>query len=126
MLGNLERWLDGRRFIATDEFTVADILMAHVLACIPDRTLTAPCPAVVAYRDRCLARPAWQRTDRKSTRLNSIHLVISYAVFCLKKKKLRNITIVLFVPTSIPALSTVINIHFPSSPGSMLELPAFF
>src|SRR5256885_9772986 len=28
-----------------------------------------------------------QVTDRKSTRLNSSHLVISYAVFCLKKKK---------------------------------------
>src|SRR5256885_8115021 len=28
-----------------------------------------------------------QRRDRKSTRLNSRHLVISYAVFCLKKKK---------------------------------------
>src|SRR2546426_2808833 len=27
------------------------------------------------------------KTDRKSTRLNSSHLVISYAVFCLKKKK---------------------------------------
>src|SRR5256885_11024121 len=27
------------------------------------------------------------RIDRKSTRLNSSHLVISYAVFCLKKKK---------------------------------------
>ena len=27
------------------------------------------------------------RTDRKSTRLNSSHVVISYAVFCLKKKK---------------------------------------
>src|SRR3989454_8048867 len=27
--------------------------------------------------------------DRKSTRLNSSHLVISYAVFCLKKKKMR-------------------------------------
>src|SRR5256885_12665606 len=27
------------------------------------------------------------REDRKSTRLNSSHLVISYAVFCLKKKK---------------------------------------
>src|SRR5205807_3901397 len=27
-----------------------------------------------------------QRVDRKSTRLNSSHLVISYAVFCLKKK----------------------------------------
>src|SRR5256885_5351848 len=28
-------------------------------------------------------------SDRKSTRLNSSHLVISYAVFCLKKKKIR-------------------------------------
>src|SRR3989454_9136914 len=28
--------------------------------------------------------------DRKSTRLNSSHLVISYAVFCLKKKKKSN------------------------------------
>src|SRR2546426_7767345 len=28
-----------------------------------------------------------QAVDRKSTRLNSSHLVISYAVFCLKKKK---------------------------------------
>src|SRR5688500_19802881 len=28
--------------------------------------------------------------DRKSTRLNSSHLVISYAVFCLKKKKKQN------------------------------------
>src|SRR5439155_9222886 len=28
--------------------------------------------------------------DRKSTRLNSSHVAISYAVFCLKKKKLNN------------------------------------
>src|SRR5256885_10349674 len=28
------------------------------------------------------------KLDRKSTRLNSSHLVISYAVFCLKKKKI--------------------------------------
>src|SRR5256885_7181669 len=33
-------------------------------------------------------RPRAGRTDRKSTRLNSSHLVISYAVFCLKKKNL--------------------------------------
>src|SRR5256885_11466656 len=32
------------------------------------------------------ARQANQLADRKSTRLNSSHLVISYAVFCLKKK----------------------------------------
>src|SRR2546426_7845721 len=30
--------------------------------------------------------------DRKSTRLNSSHLVISYAVFCLKKKKTNAVT----------------------------------
>src|SRR5256885_12736895 len=31
---------------------------------------------------------AAEQADRKSTRLNSSHLVISYAVFCLKKKKI--------------------------------------
>src|SRR5256885_13050999 len=31
--------------------------------------------------------PQYAVSDRKSTRLNSSHLVISYAVFCLKKKK---------------------------------------
>src|SRR2546430_9136361 len=30
---------------------------------------------------------SWERPDRKSTRLNSSHSQISYAVFCLKKKK---------------------------------------
>src|SRR2546426_8620838 len=40
-------------------------------------------PDVAAGR----ARAAGKR-DRKSTRLNSSHLVISYAVFCLKKKKI--------------------------------------
>src|SRR5690242_21958012 len=30
---------------------------------------------------------AWKDPDRKSTRLNSSHMSISYAVFCLKKKK---------------------------------------
>src|SRR3989454_3913486 len=30
------------------------------------------------------------QVDRKSTRLNSSHLVISYAVFCLKKKKINS------------------------------------
>src|SRR6266480_6730622 len=39
---------------------------------------------------RCLSsrsRPSRRRPDRKSTRLNSSHMSISYAVFCLKKKK---------------------------------------
>src|SRR5690625_1528266 len=33
-----------------------------------------------------LANTVFSRTDRKSTRLNSSHVAISYAVFCLKKK----------------------------------------
>src|SRR5437870_6463022 len=32
-------------------------------------------------------QPLWDAGDRKSTRLNSSHVAISYAVFCLKKKK---------------------------------------
>src|SRR2546430_7679245 len=32
------------------------------------------------------------RLDRKSTRLNSSHSQISYAVFCLKKKKIENVS----------------------------------
>src|SRR5256885_7813533 len=35
----------------------------------------------------CSRLPPRRAGDRKSTRLNSSHLVISYAVFCLKKKK---------------------------------------
>src|SRR5690349_23240934 len=36
---------------------------------------------------RVRAPGAWHDQDRKSTRLNSSHVEISYAVFCLKKKK---------------------------------------
>src|SRR5436309_8687120 len=35
-------------------------------------------------------KDAARRRDRKSTRLNSSHVKISYAVFCLKKKKKKN------------------------------------
>jgi len=60
-LGNLDRWLDGREFIATDAFTVADILMAHALDEIKDKTLIEPYLRVASYREKCFARPAWKR-----------------------------------------------------------------
>src|SRR5256885_3975958 len=52
----------------------------------------APQPVLLAWDDTRATqggdgRWALRSTDRKSTRLNSSHLVISYAVFCLKKKK---------------------------------------
>src|SRR5690349_23989275 len=41
-----------------------------------------------SFRSTCSAGArTWIRSDRKSTRLNSSHVEISYAVFCLKKKK---------------------------------------
>jgi glutathione S-transferase len=63
VLTNLERWLTDREFVATEAFTIADILMAHVLfSGIKDQALMAPYAGLAAYRDRCLARPAWKRT----------------------------------------------------------------
>src|SRR5207253_9766507 len=52
--------------------------------------------ATVANRHPLFRNPAWRDADRctlsssrdrKSTRLNSSHVAISYAVFCLKKKR---------------------------------------
>src|SRR2546426_1604002 len=45
--------------------------------------------AVFRAQENTRQRGSWRTylPDRKSTRLNSSHLVISYAVFCLKKKK---------------------------------------
>src|SRR5256885_11878148 len=42
-------------------------------------------PAHAAFYPYAEFSPEWQ--DRKSTRLNSSHLVISYAVFCLKNRQ---------------------------------------
>src|SRR5690348_18196683 len=44
-------------------------------------------PEVIAGSTRLKAGTAQKLVDRKSTRLNSSHPSISYAVFCLKKKK---------------------------------------
>src|SRR5438552_14217928 len=46
--------------------------------------------------------------DRKSTRLNSSHQIISYAVFCLKKKKE-----FYYKPSQLPVKQTCENTYFP-------------
>src|SRR3712207_6934793 len=47
-----------------------------------------PTPPDIHRHDDDVRRAApWHQRDRKSTRLNSSHANISYAVFCLKKKK---------------------------------------
>ena len=61
-LEDLERRLADREWIACAEFTVADIMMAGVLRGIRHTDLMAPFPTVKAYYERCMGRPAWQRT----------------------------------------------------------------
>ena len=54
----------GREWSASDEFTVADIMMAGVLRGVRKTDLLDPYPAIKAYVARCFARPAWERTLR--------------------------------------------------------------
>src|SRR2546427_370341 len=61
-------------------------------ACRPSITATRPGHTPQSYRScstRSIGNEFESATDRKSTRLNSSHSQISYAVFCLKKKKAR-------------------------------------
>src|SRR2546429_6180160 len=66
--------------------------IAYVLRDASEPQQHAPCPTVsageeiVQYGFRPLRESRRKRLDRKSTRLNSSHGYISYAVFCLKKK----------------------------------------
>src|SRR3712207_8713221 len=53
----------------------------HWAADHPDRFASATLVGIGVLRDY-----RWHSLDRKSTRLNSSHANISYAVFCLKKK----------------------------------------
>src|SRR5256885_340581 len=59
---------------------------ADVLALLPLPAARGPVPKTDRHRRRPIDNSP-SEVDRKSTRLNSSHLVISYAVFCLKKKK---------------------------------------
>ncbi|MFZ6182785.1 glutathione S-transferase family protein [Nannocystis pusilla] len=61
-LGDVERRLEDREWIACDQFTAADILMACVLRSVRKTDLMEPYPRIKAYYARAFARPAWQRT----------------------------------------------------------------
>jgi len=63
-LSDVERRLEGREWIACDDFTAADIMMAGVLRGVRKTDLLQPFPRIKSYYERCFARPAWQRTLR--------------------------------------------------------------
>src|SRR5690554_7224811 len=63
---------------------------AHLISCKQAMSSEADFSQVIAASMRALTPLMFQEAifiDRKSTRLNSSHVRISYAVFCLKKKK---------------------------------------
>src|SRR5947208_5339342 len=64
-----------------------------------------PIDDLLAGDNPCLDR-RFDRQDRKSTRLNSSHQIISYAVFCLKKKTRRRRCQTPPAPGKPPAAST--------------------
>jgi glutathione S-transferase len=61
-LQELDRWMTNRAFIATDDFTVADILMTHVLDAGTQQEMLKKYPNLLAYRARCTERAAWKKT----------------------------------------------------------------
>src|SRR5437773_5969358 len=82
-------------FVAkTDAFQalVRDVAM-QIAAANPAYVGREDVPPAVVEREREVYRAQLADQDRKSTRLNSSHITISYAVFCLKKKKKQSKTI---------------------------------
>src|SRR5260221_5105015 len=61
--------------------------VAHRTPILRSRTADELLGAQLFFKCENLQRTGAFKIDRKSTRLNSSHTVISYAVFCLKKKK---------------------------------------
>src|SRR5205807_10033916 len=73
----------------TEIYTLSlhDALPIWMSAMTETRPPLPPFTSATAIEKVQAAEDAWNSCeDRKSTRLNSSHLVISYAVFCLKKK----------------------------------------
>ncbi len=62
VLDGVNRRLEGRDWIATGDFTIADLLLATVLRQIRDMDLMDGYPNVKAFYARAMARPAWTRT----------------------------------------------------------------
>src|SRR5450755_419135 len=70
LLTGLERWLDGREYVATESFTVADILMSHVLAEIKDDALIKPYARIASYRDARMPADGPVRSHRRRALLD--------------------------------------------------------
>src|SRR5688500_7551593 len=91
-----ERYV-GVRIDASDARAVTDLCREHAITHVMNAVdpvfnmslFDGALAAGADYLDMAMSLSKPHPEDRKSTRLNSSHLVISYAVFCLKKKKIK-------------------------------------
>jgi glutathione S-transferase len=60
-LSELAKSLGGRRWLVTEDFTIADLMMGSVLRIAHRLGLLARYPVLCAYHDRCLDRPAFRQ-----------------------------------------------------------------
>src|SRR3989475_8416420 len=75
-----DEWLRENQILEAERIAVARLLDAK----------NSGAPPLISVAPTATVRQALNLIDRKSTRLNSSHSQISYAVFCLKKKKKKN------------------------------------
>src|SRR5215203_7079419 len=88
-------WFARFLFFFFNDTATTEIYTLSLHDALPSSTTGCATPTA-RRRPRTWSASAWATTaarDRKSTRLNSSHANISYAVFCLKKKNKNNTTI---------------------------------
>src|SRR5690348_18124142 len=98
---------------ATTEIYTLSLHDALPISAARLKTIRSSEDQLATVRELCAAsRCGSSRLDRKSTRLNSSHPSISYAVFCLKKKKI--IGTPLHLPANLGDLTTITLDYFSS------------
>src|SRR5436305_11493766 len=88
-----------------DALPISTTISGALPRCLASRKRSSSSPSRVLAREK--------RKDRKSTRLNSSHVRISYAVFCLKKKKKK---VIIHSPNNT-------RLHYPTSTLSLTSKP---
>src|SRR2546430_7501895 len=113
-----DRLGDGLPTVLREAMALGTPVIASRIAGIPEALDDGRCGLLVPSGDlealadaiaRLLQHAIASARDRKSTRLNSSHSQISYAVFCLKKKKHKH------NPQRVTASNTRLDYRFPSA-----------
>src|SRR5690625_4699355 len=89
-IGDLVKRSGGQNVVTGEDVDYLSSNTEYLYESDPDIILRAahgmPDEVVEMFNEEFQENDIWKHLDRKSTRLNSSHVAISYAVFCLKKK----------------------------------------